>query len=122
MKISPLHHAAAARPEPVPIEQLAGNKTLSEADKVTEASRQFEAVILRQILSQARKTVFHSKLNQDSTASGIYQDMVTSELAEAMSRNGGFGLARSLQAQVSPPVAAPSASSGHAPPKHDRKP
>ncbi|HXI50114.1 MAG TPA: rod-binding protein [Candidatus Saccharimonadales bacterium] len=95
----------------VPLEQLAANKNLSEPEKVNQASRQFEAVILRQILSQARKPVFPSKLTKESTASGIYQDLVTGQLADAISQNGSFGLAHSLQAQLhrqaSPPPSGP---------------
>jgi len=86
--------------EPIPLDQLAGNKTLSQSEKITEASRQFEAVLLRQILGSARKTVFKSSVSEDSMTSGIYQDMVTGQLAESMSRSGGFGLARSLQSQL----------------------
>lgn len=92
--------ADSARTESVPIEQLAGNKTLSQSEKVTEASRQFEAVLLRQILGSARKTVFKSKTCEDSMTSGIYQDLVTGQLADSISRSGGFGLARSFQSQL----------------------
>ena len=102
MNLSSLH-AANGMPVnlgEIPIEQLAGNKKLSEADKVKEVSRQFEAVILRQILSQARKTVIHSSVDGESATSGIYQDMVTNQLAESISRSGDFGLARSLEAQL----------------------
>jgi flagellar protein FlgJ len=84
----------------LPIEQLAGNKLLSEKQKLQEASRQFEAVMLRQILGQGRKTVFRSKFNQESMTSGIYQDMITSQLADGISRSGGLGLARSLETQL----------------------
>jgi Rod binding domain-containing protein len=89
-----------AKAGPLPLEKLAGNKSLSEQEKVAEVSRQFEAVLLRQILSQGRKTLFKSKFNEDSMASGIYQDMTTSQLADAISQNGGFGIARSLEAQL----------------------
>lgn len=98
MNITSLQPKVSA--EDLPLEKLAGNKSLSEAEKVAEVSRQFESVLLRQILGEARKTVFKSKLSQDSTTSGIYQDMVTSQLADAVSRNGSFGLARSLQTQL----------------------
>ncbi len=98
MTINPLKHPVAA--ENVPVEQLAGNKTLSEKQKLDEASRQFEALMLRQILGQGRKTVFHSKFNQESMTSGIYQDMITGQLADGISRSGGLGLARSLEAQL----------------------
>ena len=98
----PLHPTAGvgAQRQAEPIETLAGNKALSEEEKVKEASRQFEALILRQILAQARKTVFRSSMNQDSMSAGIYQDMVTTQLADAISQSGSLGLARSLQLQL----------------------
>jgi len=95
---SPTESLRAA--ESMPIEQLAGNKTLSQSEKVAQVSRQFEAVLLRQILGSARKTVFKSKVSEDSLTSGIYQDMVTGQLADSISRSGSFGLARSLQSQL----------------------
>ena len=98
MNISSLTHSA--KTENLPIEKLAGNKTLTQEQKVAEVSRQFESVLLRQILGQARKTVFKSKFKEDSMSSGIYQDLTTSQLADAISRSGGFGLARSLEAQL----------------------
>jgi Rod binding domain-containing protein len=98
MNIHSLIHTAKA--ENLPLEKLVGNKSLSEKEKVAEVSRQFESVLLRQILGQARKTVFKSKFNEDSMSSGIYQDMTTNQLADAISRNGSFGLARSLEAQL----------------------
>ena len=98
MKISPL--VESSRGEAVSIERLADDKTLSESEKITEASRQFEAVLLRQILGSARKTVFKSKTVEDSLSSGIYQDVVTGQLADSISRSGSFGLARSLQSQL----------------------
>ena len=90
----------ANRATAVPLERIADNKTLSKPEKIAEVSRQFEAVLLRQILGSARKTVFKSPVNQDSLSSGIYQDMVTDQLAESISRSGSFGLARSLQSQL----------------------
>ncbi len=93
-------NAGLKAPEP-PLEKVAESKALSEEQKVAELSRQFEGVLLRQILGQARKTVFHSKTDEDSASSAIYQDMVTTQLAESISKSGSFGLARSLQTQLS---------------------
>lgn len=90
----------AGRTAAIPIEHLADDKTLSKSEKIAEASRQFEAVLLRQILGSARKTVFKSAVSEESLSSGIYQDMVTDQLAESISRSGAFGLARSLQSQL----------------------
>src|SRR6266542_5869706 len=91
---------APVRSGELPIEQLAANNSRSQAQKLAEVSRQFEAVLLRQILGQARKPVFHSKINQESSTTGIYQDMVTNQLADGISRSGSFGLARSLESQL----------------------
>ena len=91
----------------LPIEQLAGNPNVSQRDKVDQACKQFEAVLLRQILGEARKTVISSG-EQDSTVSGIYNDMITSQLADSISRSGTFGLAKSLESQLERQVLPPS--------------
>jgi Rod binding domain-containing protein len=84
----------------LPLESLAGNKSISDADKVTEVSRQFEAVLLRQILQDIRKPVL-APAEGDATATGIYSDMINNQLADSISRSGGFGLAKSLAGQLS---------------------
>lgn len=99
MNISGTNASSATR-NPVPLEQLAGNKSLSKSEKLAEVSRQFESMLLRNILSSARKTVIKSKLTEESLSSGIYQDMVTDNLADSISRSGGFGLAKSLETQL----------------------
>ncbi|MBI4326208.1 MAG: rod-binding protein [Chloroflexi bacterium] len=97
----------------IPLEKLDSNPHLSEAEKIAEVSRQFEAVLLRQILAQARKTVFSSEFNSDSTTHGIYQDMINYQLAESISQTRTLGLARGLaeqfgrQASARPDGAAP---------------
>lgn len=100
MHISPLQPS-------VPLDRLAANPALSEQEKIAEASRQFEAVLLRQILTEAQKTHFKSKFTDDSFAGGVYRDLTTQHLADAMSRNGSFGLAQSLAQQLNRPTPAP---------------
>ncbi|MEW6302730.1 MAG: rod-binding protein [Verrucomicrobiota bacterium] len=84
----------------LPLDQLAANPHVSEAEKVAEASRQFEAVLLRQILSQAQKPLFQSEGMAGSAAGSIYQDMVVHSLADQISRAGSFGLSRALAPQL----------------------
>ena len=84
----------------VSLDHLVGNSRLTEAQKVAEACCHFEALLLRQILGEARKPVFESKLTEKSAVSAIYDDMVTGQLADAVSRSGEFGLARSLASQL----------------------
>ncbi len=96
----------------VPLERLAGNRHLSEEQKVAEASRQFEAILLRQILANTQKTVIPSEFSDNSTAAGIYRDMITAQLADDISKSGTFGLAKTLEHQLQRQVGA-AASAGH---------
>ena len=83
----------------LPLESLAGNANISDSDKVAEVSRQFEAVFLRQILQDIRKPVL-APAQSDGTANGIYADMINNQMADSISRSGGFGLAKILTAQL----------------------
>lgn len=87
-------------------ERLAGNPALSEQQKIAEASRQFEAILLRQVLAATQKTVIQSKYADNSTAAAIYRDMITNQLAENISKSGAFGLARIFEHQLTPPAPA----------------
>jgi Rod binding domain-containing protein len=103
----------------LPLESLAGNANVSDSDKVTEVARQFEAVLLRQILQNVRKPIL-APAEGDPTATGIYNDMINNQMADSISRAGGFGLAKSLAAQLTHQVLAPPAAPqevSHAPVK-----
>ncbi len=105
MVIAPLPKAVNA--SDISPERLAGNTVLSEQQKIAEASRQFEAILLRQILSSTQKTVIPSKFTDNSTAADIYRDMITNQLAESISKSGAFGLAKAFEHQLTRPAAAP---------------
>jgi flagellar biosynthesis/type III secretory pathway chaperone len=70
MQISPLPHTVSAAS--LPLEQLAKNPKLSESEKIAELSRQFEAVLLRQILGEAQKSVIrsHPRVSHERHLSG----------------------------------------------------
>jgi Rod binding domain-containing protein len=99
----------------VPIEDLAGNKHLTQQQKIHEASRQFEAILLQQILSEMQKPVITSEFTDDSTAAGIYQDTISNALAQSISKSGGFGFAKIFEEQLTPRSSAPhqAASAAH---------
>ncbi len=103
MQISPLQSGVDA--SHVQLESLAGNKALSQGQKIAEASRQFESVLLRQFLSESQKPVITSDSTEDSSSAGIYQDMVTTQMADMLSRGGGIGLAKTFERQLSPHAA-----------------
>src|SRR5687768_187836 len=85
----------------LPLERLAGSKEVPQEQKIAEVSRQFEAVLLRQILTQAQKPMFKNTLMPGGGAtSAIYQDMFTEQLADRISQGGTFGFAKVLQQQL----------------------
>jgi flagellar protein FlgJ len=105
MNIAPIQTQSPVNAANVPVEELAGDKSLSEQQKISEASRQFEAIMLRQILSESQKPVITSEFTDNSTAAGIYQDYITNTLADSMSKSGTLGLAKIFEQQLSHPAA-----------------
>lgn len=84
----------------ISIEQLAGNADVSDRDKIGEVARQFESYLLRQYLGDARKPMVHSKFIPEGETNRVYQDMITSNLAESISKAGTFGLGNALKEQL----------------------
>jgi len=124
MNIAPIQHNPASD---IPIEQLAHNHALTDQQKVGEVSRQFEALLLRQIFQETQKTVIQSKYADNSTSASIYHDMVTKQLADSISKSGTVGLAQSLQRQLTRQVCPastagpdrPADANSHLPPEAD---
>jgi peptidoglycan hydrolase FlgJ len=86
----------------LPLERLAGSTQVSDGEKISEVSRQFEAVLLRQILAQAQKPLFNSSIAPGGGASSaIYQDMITQQLADRISQGGTFGFGKVLEKELS---------------------
>ena len=94
--ISGVTSANASRPA----EEVGRSATMSSGEKVAELSRQFEALLLRQMLKEARKPMLGDTLTGKSSVSKIYDDMVTDRLADAIASSGDVGLGTSLQAQL----------------------
>jgi Rod binding domain-containing protein len=102
MEINPLQRKVTA--EDIAPERLAGNPHLTQSQKITEASRQFESILLRQILSDSQKTVIKSEFSDNSTSAGIYQDLITKTLSDNISKSGAFGLAKTFEQQLNHPA------------------
>src|SRR5580658_6688345 len=102
----------------IPIEDLVANKQLTQQQKIHEASRQFEQIMLQQILSEMQKPVITSEFTDDSTASDIYQGYITNALAESMSKTGSFGFAKIFEEQLSPHTSGTTKKASVAPPEN----
>jgi len=79
----------------------ATSKQTADDPRIKEAATQFEAVLLRQMLSCLEKTTSSSTGTQ-SPGGSIYGSMVVNTVADAIAKAGGLGLAslltKSLQA------------------------
>lgn len=102
MNVTSIHNQIDTRH--LPLESLAGNTALTEQQKIAEASRQFEAVLLRQFLTEAQKPVIKSEYSDNSTAAGIYKDFINNQLADSLARSGGFGVAENFTRQLTKPA------------------
>ncbi|MFM5883715.1 MAG: rod-binding protein [Novosphingobium sp.] len=73
-------------------------------DQLAKAARQFEAIFVRQMLSEARKT----NLGGDSLLGGqgldTFRQMQDDRFAELAANTGAFGLARMIEAQLAAQV------------------
>lgn len=91
----------------LPLEMLARNEHVAEQDKAKEVARQFEAVLLRQILQSAHKTGLEGLTGgEESATKDVYFDMMNYHLADTISRGGGLGLGSALEAQLTREVTA----------------
>jgi Rod binding domain-containing protein len=103
MSVSAISSAAAPAAADVDPQSLAGNQSLTEKQKIAEASRQFEAILLRQILSETQKPVITSEFTDNSTAAGIYQDFIVNQMSDSLSKSGALGFAKIFEQQLSHP-------------------
>ena len=110
MNLTPLHSRRVEAGN-LSLDQIAASTQVTESAKITEVSRAFEAVLLRQILAESQRPVFQTAAAGNSTTAGIYRDMIVNQLAESISKSGSFGvgqsLARELQHQLVAPKSAP---------------
>ena len=82
------------------LDRIQNNPLLSEQEKIGEASKQFESLLVKQFLAEAQKTTFASNTRMGGAASSIYKDMVVTQLADSISQSGGFGMAKAIEPQL----------------------
>lgn len=82
----------------------------TERDQLAKAARQFEAIFVRQMLSQARKT----NLGGDALLGGqgldTFRQMQDDRFADLAADSGAFGIARQIEAQLQSQLAVQSPS------------
>ncbi len=79
-------------------ERVGGEQTLSLGagkPQPDEVARQFEAILVRQMLSESMKPLL-----QNGKAGQAYSFMLTDALAEGITKGGGLGLRNVIEAQL----------------------
>lgn len=94
-------HTPKVKPADVPLEKIISSKALDEKQKTAEMTRQFESMLMRQILTEAQKPAFKSNLMPKGVTTSIYQDMMVTQLADKISSSRTLGLAQELERQLS---------------------
>jgi Rod binding domain-containing protein len=100
IRTSPAAHAGSA---------AAGVRNDTQSRKLRESTEQFEAVLLRQILTSAQKPLLAKPLFGKSPGDDIVRDLKTERMAEQISRTGSVGLARYLETTLRKNPSHPSA-------------
>ncbi|KXG77974.1 Peptidoglycan hydrolase FlgJ [Fervidicola ferrireducens] len=77
-----------------------GNSESQKAE-LKKACQQFEAIFLRYLLKEMRKTVPNGGLFGNSLSFNIFQSLYDDALSEELSRNKGIGIAEELYRQLS---------------------
>lgn len=72
-----------------------------ESAAIQEVSRQFEAILVRQILNTAHIGAAFGSEGGTSTTSEVYRDLLTNQLADQISKSGDLGMARQMERQLS---------------------
>jgi peptidoglycan hydrolase FlgJ len=75
-------------------------------EQIRAAARQFEAIILRQLLSPAIEPLMSNGLGTKAAGQGggggVYGYLATDALANSLSQGSGLGLAKILEKQLTP--------------------
>ncbi len=68
--------------------------------KLKESCQQMEGLLVKQMLTVMRKSVAKSGFIDGGHAEEIFTDMLYDQYADRMSRNGDFGLAKTIYSQL----------------------
>jgi flagellar protein FlgJ len=76
------------------------NKKTKDLASLRESSREFEALLLMEMLKSMRKSVPDGGLFKQDTSTEIFRDMLDSETAKAASRGKGLGIGEAMYKQM----------------------
>ena len=98
MNVPSINAQSSGAGEPAP---AAGKAAARDAKKIEESAKQFEAMIVRQVLGDTFKPSPTAK-GSAMPGSDIYQSFMTDTLADGISQSGSLGISHLLQSQLTP--------------------
>lgn len=103
MDVSAISSATSALPGALNLRALSGATPAAQRKAV---ATQFEAIMLRQFLSES---VGKMMGGEESAQGSVYGYMLTDSMAQTMAAGGGLGLAKIIEQQLTPRGQAPAA-------------
>ncbi len=88
------------KPGPFQLKKVPGSEPADDRKQLREVARNFEAILINQLLKAMRKTIPKSDL-LNSFSLEQYESMLDEEIANEMSKQKGIGLADTLFHQLS---------------------
>ncbi len=83
------------------IERLASKSRATDPESLRKACQEFEAVFTTYLLKSMRKTVPRTEFMNGGLSEDIYLSMMDEEIASAVSKGRGIGLAAAIYQQLS---------------------
>jgi peptidoglycan hydrolase FlgJ len=80
--------------------------------QLAEVSQQFEAIFVRQMLAEARKTHFGDDSLLGGQGMDTFRQMQDDRFAQIAAERGSFGLGKMIEAQLARQVAPPAPTTG----------
>ncbi len=87
-----------------------GATSAQDAKKIEDSAKQFEAMMIRQVLSDTFKPSPTAAKGQSMPGSDIYQSFMTDTVADSISKGGSLGISHLFQSQLLPADASHAAS------------
>lgn len=91
---------AALAFDPKPLGKLRADAARNDPEALREAGRQFEAMLVNQLMKTARATKFNEDDPMDSPAMQTYTGLLDEQFAQGVTRGRGLGLADALVRQI----------------------
>ena len=83
------------------LKEKAFNADTAKEEKLKNACKDFEAIILKQMLTTMRKSIPKDGLFETGYAQEMYQSMQDEEMAKEMAHGKGMGIADAMYKQIS---------------------